>query len=459
MILLVDMDAFFASVEQAHHPHLRGRAVIVCGDPDRRGVVTAASYEARPFGVRAGMPLAEAKRLCPHAEYIAGNPRKYVEKSLELLEIFLTYTPDVEPFSVDEAFLDLGKLGARGATMEAAIALGREIQARIDREHSLGASIGIGPNKLIAKMASGVQKPRGLTALDEEGFRQLFWPLDVQELWGVGPKMSQHLRAMGLATVGDLGRAKSGVLEQQFGVVGAHLREAAWGRDRSPVIPYHEGVDPKSMGHEVTLPEDSRDAAFLEGTLLRLADQVARRLRGDGFTARTVTLKIRDYRFRTITRQRALGAAVDDHLSVFETARSLWRANWKGEPLRLLGVSASALEKRGEGGQTELFARDEKSKALQEALDRVRDKLGEAALVPAGSLAHQGELGHVPFGSAKRQTQAALTREGATVDMKKQLKRGEAGGDARAGGREARTAGRDAGATRRGTPRPPGRQP
>lgn len=424
MILLVDMDAFFASVEQAHHPHLRGRAVIVCGDPDRRGVVTAASYEARPFGVRAGMPLAEAKRLCPHAEYVEGNPRKYVEKSLELLEIFLSYTPDVEPFSVDEAFLDLGKLGARGATMDAAIALGREIQERIDREHALGASIGIGPNKLIAKMASGVQKPRGLTALDEEGFRRLFWPLGVQELWGVGPKMAQHLGNLGIVTVGDLGRSPAAMLEQAFGVVGPHLREAAWGRDRTPVIPYHEGVDPKSMGHEVTLPEDSRDAAFLEGTLLRLSDQVARRLRGDGFASRCVTLKLRDFRFRTITRQRALGAAVDDHLSVYEVARGLWRANWKGEPLRLLGVSASALEKRGEGEQTELFARDERSKALQEALDRVRDKLGEASVVPAGSLTHQRELGHVPFGSAKRRPKGPLSREGATVDMKKKLKRG-----------------------------------
>ncbi len=428
MILLVDMDAFFASVEQAHHPHLRGRAVIVCGDPDRRGVVTAASYEARPFGVRAGMPLAEAKRLCPNAEYVEGSPRKYVEKSLELLECFLSYTPDVEPFSVDEAFLDLGRLGERGATMDAAIALGREIQERIAREHSLGASIGIGPNKLIAKMASGVRKPRGLTAFDEEGFRRHFWPRPVQELWGVGPKMSVHLGALGIRTVGDLGETGAAALEQAFGVVGPHLRDAAWGRDRSPVIPYHEGVDPKSMGHEVTLPEDSRDPAFLEGTLLRLADQVARRLRGDGFTARTVTLKLRDFRFRTVTRQRALDVAVDDHLSLFEVARNLWRTNWRGEPLRLLGVSASALEKRGEAAQTELFERDERAKTLQQALDRVRDRLGEASVVPAGSLTHRGEPGHVPFGAAQRQNRGTLSRRSAGVDLNRRIRR-EAGRD------------------------------
>jgi DNA polymerase-4 len=398
MILLVDMDAFFASVEQAHHPHLRGRPLIVCGDPSRRGVVTAASYEARPFGVRAGMPLAEAKRLCPHAEYVEGNPRKYVEKSLELLEMFLTVTPDVEPFSVDEAFLDLRRLPGRGQTMDSAREIGRELQSRILATHGLGASIGIGPNKLIAKMASGVQKPRGLTALTEEEFRGVFWPQEVRALWGVGPRMSEHLNALGIATVSALAHAPVALLEHHFGVVGEHLREAAWGRDQTPLVPYHEGVDPKSMGHEVTLPEDCRDPEFLEGTLLRLADQVARRLRGDGFKGRTVTVKLRDFRFRTITRQRAHATALDDHATIFEVARALWRENWRGEPLRLLGVSVSALVHADEE-QLELFAGDERGRALQEALDRVRDKLGEASVVPAGSLAHRRALGHVPFGT------------------------------------------------------------
>ena len=401
MIMLADMDAFFASVEQAHHPHLRGKAVIVCGDPNRRGVVTAASYEARPFGVRAGMPLGEAKRLCPNAEYVEGNPRKYVEKSLELLELFLTITPDVEPFSVDEAFLDLSRLPKRGDPMDAALKVARYLQDRIYNEHHLGASFGIGPNKLIAKMASGLQKPRGITPLDEAAFRGVYWPMDVQELWGVGPKLAEHLKAMGLATVGALANASEAVLKQRFGVVGEHLREAAWGHDQTPVIPYHQGVDPKSMGHEVTLPEDCRDPEFLEGTLLRLADQVARRLRGDGFRTRTLTVKLRDHRFRTITRQRALAQSVDDHRAIYEVARALWRENWKGEPVRLLGISASALEHADEE-QLELFAKDERGKALQEALDRVRDKLGEASLVPAGSLAYRRAIGHVPFGALKK---------------------------------------------------------
>src|SRR5262249_30009865 len=185
----------------------------------------------------------------------------------------------------------------------------------------LGASIGVGTNKLIAKMASGVKKPRGITALDEARFRSVFWPLDVQALWGVGPKLSEHLKALRLATDGALAHAPRPVMEQRFGVVGEHLIGAAWGRDRTAVIPYHEGVDPKSMGHEVTLPEDCRDPEFLEGTLLRLSDQVARRLRVDGFKGRTITVKLRDFRFRTITRQRGLGLGVDDHVSIFEVAR------------------------------------------------------------------------------------------------------------------------------------------
>src|SRR5262249_18836784 len=222
-----------------------------------------------------------------------------------LLEMFLALTPDVEPFSVDEAFLDLDRLPDRGQTLESATAIARELQARILETHALGASIGVGPNKLIAKMASGVAKPRGITALSEESFRGVFWPQDVQALWGVGPKLSEHLKALGIATVGALAHAPRPVLEQRFGVVGEHLIEAAWGHDRSEVIPYHRGVDPKSMGHEVTLPEDCRDPSFLEGTLLRLSDQVARRLRADAFRGRTVTVKLRDFRFRTITRQRA----------------------------------------------------------------------------------------------------------------------------------------------------------
>jgi DNA polymerase-4 len=381
-ILLADMDAYFSSVEQLDHPHLRGRPVVVCGDPGRRGVVTAASYEARPSGVRAGMSLTEARRLCPGAEFVEGHPARYVALSLQLLDLYLSFTPDVEPFSVDEAFLGLDP---KVATLEQAEAVARRVQGAVDERFGLAVSIGVGPNKLIAKMAAGFGKPRGLTALDEEGFCRTFWPLEVQELWGVGPKLAGRMRSLGIMTVGDLAHAPIPSLKAAFGMVGPSLREAAWGRDDTPLVPCHQGVDPKSMGHEVTLSADSADPALLEGTLLRLADQVA--------------LRLRDERFVTITRQRALAGYTDDHRLIFETARALWRAHWQGGPLRLLGVSVSALEPCGEHPQVELFEEDRREDRLTKALDGLRDRLGEAAVVPAGSLTHRRALGHVPFGT------------------------------------------------------------
>jgi DNA polymerase-4 len=396
MILLVDMDAFFASVEQAHHAHLRGKPVIVCGDPGRRGVVTAASYEARPFGVHAGMPIGEARRLCPHAEYVEGNPDKYVALSLKLLELYLQWTPDVEPFSVDEAFVGLS---ARVTDLDTAAGIAREIQQAISERYGLGASIGVGPNKLIAKMAAGVEKPRGLVVMDEERFRAHFWPAGAQEMWGVGPKLAERMRSLGILTVGDLAHAPTEVLQAEFGIIGPQLREAAWGRDDTPLVPYHQGLDAKSMGHEVTLGEDSADRGFLEGTLLRLSDQVARRLRSEGYLGRVAVLKLRDHRFQTVIRQRALAVATDDHRVLFEIVRGLWEKHWTGGPLRLLGVSLSGLSRAQEGRQAELFTPDQRVDRLTQALDAVRDKLGEASVVPLGSLAHRRTLGHVPFGA------------------------------------------------------------
>jgi len=392
-ILLVDMDAFFASVEQAQHPHLRGQPVIVCGDPGRRGVVTAASYEARPFGVHAGMPIQEARRLCPHAHYVEGSPDKYVATSVQLLDLYVTWSPDVEPFSVDEAFV-----GLHGRTLDEATEVAAAIRAAIAGRFGLGASIGVGPNKLIAKMAAGVHKPRGLTTLDEQGFRDTFWPREVGAMWGVGPKLATRMRSLGITTVGELARAPEPALRAAFGIIGPQLREAAWGKDETPLVPYHVGVDAKSMGHEVTLPEDCDDRGFLHGTLLRLSDQVARRLRADGVKGRVVTLKLRNHAFTTVTRQRALGEFTDDHARIYEVARALLERHWKGDAVRLIGVSVSGLAE-GQGAQHELFATDSRTATLRAALDGVRDRLGEASVVPAGSLAHRRTLRHVPFGA------------------------------------------------------------
>lgn len=396
MILLVDMDAFFASVEQAHHPHLRGQPVIVCGDPSRRGVVTAASYEARPSGVHAGMPLQEARRLCPHAHYVEGDPEKYVALSLQLLNLYLTITPDVEPFSVDEAFLSVGR---EGGTLAEATEIAAGLQHEISDRFALGASIGIGPNKLIAKMAAGVRKPRGLTAQSIEDFQRHFWPLPARELWGVGQQLATRLAQLHVHTIHDLAHAPPEALEAAFGIIGPQLGEAARGHDETPLVPYHEGSEARSMGHEVTLSEDCDDPGRLAGILLRLSDQVARRLRGEGYVGRTVCVKLRDSRFVTRMRQRVLPDYTADHRPIYDTAVALWRANWKGDRLRLIGVTVSSLQRSPAGDQAELFAPEHRSIRLRQALDRVRDKLGEAILVPAGALAHRRRLGHVPFGT------------------------------------------------------------
>jgi DNA polymerase-4 len=342
------------------------------------------------------MPLQEARRLCPQAEYVEGNPEKYVALSLRLLDLYLEFTPDVEPFSVDEAFLAI--TGERD-TLDGATRLARALQAEVDRRFGLGATIGVGPNKLIAKMATGVRKPRGLTALGPEAFREWFWPRAVHELWGVGEKLAQRLESLGIRTIGDLAHASPHELEGAFGIIGPQLREAAHGHDDTPLIPYHRGVDPKSMGHEVTLPSDSDDAEHLRGILLRLSDQVGRRLRIEGFRGRTVAVKVRDRRFVTRLRQNTLQELTDDHRVIFEHASRLWRALWKGGDVRLLGVSVSQLERRNESAQGELFARHERELRWRDAMDDLRDRLGEASLIPAGAMASRSRLSHVPFGA------------------------------------------------------------
>lgn len=240
--------------------------------------------------------------------------------------------------------------------------------------------------------------------MDVEAFRDWFWPREVRELWGVGPQLSERLRSMGIATVGDLAHADEARLSGAFGVIGPQLREAARGHDETPLVPYHRGVDPKSMGHEVTLSEDSDDSGYLQGVLLRLSDQVARRLRSEGFLGRTVSLKLRDRRFVTHLRQTTLGEFTDDHRVIYRKAIGLWRALWKGGAVRLLGVSVSGLARAEQARQGEMFRTHQRDEKLQQAMDRVRDRLGEASLVPAGTLEGRSRLAHVPFGAISSRT-------------------------------------------------------
>lgn len=394
------MDAFFAAVEERMNPHLAGKPLAVGGDLKRRGVVASANYAARRYGVHAGMPNAEALRLCPEITLVAGNPQKYVHVSLQVLEILKDFTPIVEPFSIDEAFLDLtgsprlrgrkrgGDAGPREPeeALDAAIPVARAIQRAIYRRTLLTATIGIAPNKYIAKMASGVEKPRGLTVLTLNRYRRHFWPLGVKELWGIGEKTRLALDKLGISTIGQLAHFPKEFLTYHFGLNGDYMRDAALGEDNCEVVPYYEGIPVKSMGHEFTLPEDLDSRERLGAHLLRLSDQVARRMRQDGYLGRIVAVKLRDSKFRTKIRQRALPTLMSDETTIYRTASSLLDENWDGRPLRLIGVSVSGLVASGEAQQPSLFDQDEHRRKMTKAVDSLRDRFGDSALVRAGAL-------------------------------------------------------------------------
>jgi DNA polymerase IV len=391
----LDMDSFFASVEEKLNPRLKGQPILV-GGTERRGVVASANYAARPFGIHAGMPMTEAKRLCPHAVFVEGNPQKYVHTSLQVLDVLKSFTPAVEPFSIDEAFMDLtqvpyvGKPGAEegdpARILDAAIPMAHSIQTAVMRRVGLTATIGVASCKYVAKMASGVQKPRGLTVLTQERYRERFWERGVQELWGIGEKTRVALEKLGIRTIGQLAKFPREFLTFHFGMNGEHMQEAALGRDETPVVPYYEGIPVKSMGHEITLSEDVADREALLAQLLRLSDMVGRRLRADHYLGRIVSVKIRDAKFRTTIRQRALPLVMDDEHEIFHTASLLLAEHWDGRPLRLIGVSVSGLVSAEGYYQPSLFGEDQHRRKMLEAVDSLRDKFGDGALVKAGVL-------------------------------------------------------------------------
>jgi len=379
VVLHIDMDAFFASVEVLGNPWLRGRPVIVGGEPGSRSVVCTASYEAREFGIKAGMPTAEAERRCPDGVFLGGNPSKYIYYSIQLLEILRGFSPLVEPFSIDEAFVELTD---QVESLEEGREIARAIQRRLVRRLRLTASVGLGPNKLIAKMASKRQKPAGLTALDQQAFRRTFWPLPTQDLWGVGEKTSATLERMRIRTIGELAHTPRALLERVFGVVGGYLRAMSRGDDATPIIPYYEGVPVKSMGHEHTLSHDEDDPHRIESHLLRLTDQVARRLRTGGKLGRTVVLKLRFTNFRTITRQQTLPRPTATERVIFAAICDLLRKNLEGRSVRLIGVSVSSLVPAG-GESGLLFPNDLRRQQMTRLVDDLRNRLGDDVLIRA----------------------------------------------------------------------------
>ncbi|HET9522543.1 MAG TPA: DNA polymerase IV [Candidatus Limnocylindrales bacterium] len=375
-ILHVDLDAFFAAVEQRDRPELRGKPVIVGGGrPDQRGVVSTASYEARKFGVHSAMPLRTAGRLCPHGIFLPVDGNKYVGVSREVMAVLRRFTPLVEPISIDEAFLDVTgsrKLFGDGET------IARRIKAAVHDEVGLTISVGVARTKLVAKIASDLRKPDGLVVVPPGEEAAFLAPLPISRLWGVGAKSAVALAEYGVRTIGDLAALPADLLIRRFGKHGASLGERARGLDADPVGTRDAA---KSIGHEHTFDVDTSDREVIERTLLGMAEGVAGRLRDSHVKAATVTVKIRDSSFRTITRQRTLPEATDLTEPIFRTALDLARPEVRGLRIRLLGVTASGL---GERDQLSLFAGDDpRRRRVVEAEDLVRHRFGERAITRA----------------------------------------------------------------------------
>jgi DNA polymerase-4 len=383
-IVHVDMDAFYASIEQRDRPELRGRPVVVGADPRGRGVVSAASYEARPFGVRSAMPIGRAARLCPHAAFLPVDMDKYQRVSRQVMQILADFSPLVEPVSVDEAFVDLtGTVSLFGEPLDAA----RLIKRRIHDETGLTASAGLAPNKFLAKVASDLEKPDGLVVVRPGAEREFLAPLAVERIWGVGKVMAQELADMGIHTVAQLQAVPSGVLTQRFGSHGQVLHELAFGRDERPVAPW---TAPKSMGAEHTFDVDTTDVDRLRAVLRQQAERVARELRESALAAACVALKLRFTDFRTLTR-RHTGDPTQDGLEIYRRADRLFSRETLAQPIRLIGVSTSAFTPAGQGQLALLDPAALRRERLSRALDAITERHGERAVVPAELLRREFE--------------------------------------------------------------------
>ncbi|MHC4521410.1 MAG: DNA polymerase IV [Planctomycetota bacterium] len=376
-IIHVDMDAFYASVEQLDHPELRGKPVIVGGPAESRGVVSAASYEVREFGVHSAMPTAQAIRRCPHAIVLPVRMGRYAEVSQQIHAIFERYTPLVEPLSLDEAFLDVtGSTNLFGPAEQ----IGRDIKQRIKDQTHLTASVGIAPNKFLAKLASDLEKPDGFVVITEQTAQQILDPLPVGRIWGIGRVAQKALHARGIRTIGDLRRSTPDELRAVAGNNAAHLLRLAHGQDNRPVESTRQA---KSLSSEQTFASDIKDPAVLLGVLLEQVETVAQRLRRHHLRTRTITLKLRYGDFRTLSRSATLAEPTNLTQPLWEMAERTFR-NWhkrSAGALRLLGFAAAGLTHEETEQQT-LFPDPEtdKLKRLDRAADAIRDRYGKQAL-------------------------------------------------------------------------------
>ena len=378
-IIHLDMDAFYPAVEILDNPALKGKPVIVGGGQER-GVVSSASYEARKFGVHSAQPIAKAKRLCPHGIFLPVRMSRYQEVSKQAFEIFRRFTPLVEPLSIDEAFLDVtGSLRLFGPPENIA----KQIKQIILRETGLTISAGVAPSKFVAKIASDMDKPDGLTVVRPDAVRDFLDPLPIEKMWGVGKMTRKRLSRLNIRTFKDLRQTPVKVLEHKFGRQGEKMHLLAMGIDEREVIPEH---DAKSIGHEETF---SKDIVSLDGAqkeLLALSNKVARRIRRKGLKGKTITLKVKYFDFVQITRSATLPKPTDDGSEIYSVACHLLnKTEVTKKPIRLLGVSMSQLGLLGSGTQLSLFDQDpstQKRRKMNLILDSVHEKFGDKSVVP-----------------------------------------------------------------------------
>jgi DNA polymerase IV len=376
-IIHLDMDAFYPSVEVLDHPALKGKPVIV-GGGRKRGVVSSASYEARKYGVHSAQPMAEAMRLCPRGVFLPVRMSRYKDVSRKVFEIYQRFTPLLEPLSIDEAFLDVtGSVLLFGSAAEMAV----KIKETVRKEIGLTVSAGVAPSKFVAKIASDMEKPDGLTVVEHNGVRAFLFPLPISRMWGVGKVTQAALKDLGVHTFGDLSRIPLEILERRFGAHGRQMHLLSMGIDDREVVPEYAV---KSVGHEETFLEDLEALTDIQREVLSLAERVARRLRKLALSGKTVTLKVKYRDFTQITRSETLSQFTNDGMTIYSAARGLIKKTEAGKrPVRLLGVSISQL-KAGREDQLTLFGPkvQEKRRMLNQALDGLQDKHGEGSVRP-----------------------------------------------------------------------------
>jgi DNA polymerase-4 len=384
----VDMDAFYASIEQRDDPSLRGKPVIIGSPPDRRGVISTASYEAREFGVHSAMPSRTAGKLCPHGVFLSGNMSKYAEVSGQVMTILRSYTPLVEPISIDEAFLDITDAAKRSTSVES---LGHALKAQIQDELSLTASVGLAGNKFLAKLASDIDKPDGLTVVptDPQEILSFLAPLSVSRIWGVGKVAQTRLKRFGIETVKDAQSHDQATLQRWLGnAFGEHLWRLCRGLDDRPLVTDHEA---KSISNEHTFIEDCDDPQVVRQVLIRLTEQVGRRLRQSEKVASTGQIKLRFDDFKTITRQRSFRSPTATDHEILGCSLALFDAQDIRRPIRLVGFGVAGLSgpEAESPNQPDLFEMPEeqnktKHKSLDQAVDKIREKFGKDSLKRGG---------------------------------------------------------------------------